>query len=208
MAASGGYWIASRANEIYAESGTLTGSIGVFGMFPNVAKLAKTVGVDIETVKTSPHANMFSPFEVMSPESLASVQDSVDRVYDAFLDRVSSGRTLEREAVHEIAQGRVWTGRDAQKLGLVDELGSLDDAVKRAAELAGLKEEFAVLHLHHEPDEWEQLLDTWLRDSGDPLVALPRGALSDVARTALRASLQTQNRSGIWARLPYTLRRD
>lgn len=208
VAASGGYWIASRANEIYAEPGTITGSIGVFGMFPNVAQLADTLGVDIETVETGPHANMFSPFQPMSPGSLASVQASVDRVYDAFLDRVSSGRSLDREAVHEIAQGRVWTGRHAYTLGLVDELGSLDDAVKRAAELAGLKEEYAVWHLHHEADEWEQLLDAWLRDSGEPLAGLQDLPLAESAQTALRASTRAQNRTGVWARLPFSIRRD
>ena len=208
VAASGGYWIASRANEIYAEPGTITGSIGVFGMFPNVSQLADTLGVDIETVETGPHANMFSLFQPMSPGSLASIQASVDRVYDAFLDRVSSGRSLDREAVHEIAQGRVWTGRDAHTLGLVDQLGSLDDAVERAAELAGLKEEYAVWHLHHEADEWEQLLDAWLRNDGQPLVSLPQLELGQAAETALRASTRLQNRTGVWARLPYTVRRN
>lgn len=208
VAASGGYWIASRANEIYAEPGTITGSIGVFGMFPNIAQLADTLGVDIETVETGPHANMFSPFQPMSPGSLASVQASVDRVYDAFLDRVSSGRSLDRAAVHEIAQGRVWTGRDAHALGLVDELGSLEDAVKRAAELAGLKKEYAVWHLHHEADEWGQLLDAWLRDSGEPLAGLHGLPLAASAQTALRASMGRQNRAGVWARLPFSIRRN
>ncbi|MAW60472.1 MAG: signal peptide peptidase SppA [Planctomycetes bacterium] len=206
VAASGGYWIAARANEIYADPGTITGSIGVFSMFPNIATLADRLGVDIETVETGPHAGMFSFYRPLAPETLAIFQASVDRVYEDFLTRVAAGRGLERDAVHAIAQGRVWTGRDAQTLGLVDELGGLPAAIQRAADLAGLKEGYATWHLYHEQDEWEALLDSWLREA-DPLAQLPVDGLTARARTVLRACSRAQNARGVWARLPFELRR-
>lgn len=207
VAASGGYWIATRANEIYAEPGTITGSIGVYGMYPNVAQLMDRLGIDIETVSTGPHANLYSLYQSLSPETLVKLQAGVDRIYEGFLDRVASGRSLEREAVHEIAQGRVWTGQAALELGLVDRLGSLPDAIARAAELAGLKEGYAVWHDYHAADEWEQLLSDLLRGAENEFTALQAPGISTLAqRTLWLLSLEGQ-RTGAWARLPFTLKR-
>jgi protease IV len=207
VAASGGYWIATRANEIYAESGTITGSIGVFGMYPNIAQLLDRLGVDIETVSTGPHANLYSLYQSLSPETLIKLQAGVDRIYEGFLDRVAVGRELDREAVHEIAQGRVWTGKAALELGLIDRIGSLPDAIERAAELAGLKEGYAVWHDYHEADEWEKLLSELLQGAENEFTALHVPGMSALAQRTLWLLNQDGRRAGAWARLPYTLKR-
>lgn len=205
VAASGGYWIACQANEIFAEESTVTGSIGVFGMYPNAAQLADKLGVDIETVATGPHAGLYSMFQSKTEATLDRAQASVDRIYDGFLDRVAAGRELERGAVHEIAQGRVWVGSEALALGLVDRIGSLDDAIGRAAEMAGLKEGFAVSHEFYEPDEWERLLHDWLSET-EVSLATPStwGVLSGRLQRLLPLVEPRSNPSRVWARLPYT----
>ncbi|MDP6963868.1 MAG: signal peptide peptidase SppA, partial [Planctomycetota bacterium] len=128
VAASGGYWISSRADAIVAEPNTITGSIGVFGMFPNYQKLREKIGVNVQSIKTGSYSDALTLSRSKTEAELALIQKSVDKVYDDFLDRVSSGRKLDRDAVHEIAQGRVWSGSRAHELGLVDSLGGLDDA--------------------------------------------------------------------------------
>ncbi len=203
VAASGGYWISSQASEIYAQPSTITGSIGVFGMLPNVAGLAAAHGIKIETVQTAPHANLWSMWQSKSDATLAGLQASVDEVYDAFLERVSRGRALERDAVHQIAQGRVWSGKRALELGLVDQLGSLQEAVERAADRAGLKEGFGVSYRNHEPELWEQILAELAMNgigqihSGSPLPAEVQHALQR-ARRLLQAR-------GLQARMPWDL---
>jgi protease-4 len=143
VAASGGYWISSAADYIFAEPVTITGSIGVFGMFPNALKLANDHGITFDSVEL---ADMGAPslFRPMTPKELERGQVLVDYVYDTFLDMVSKSRKIERNKVHEIAQGRVWSGRKALELGLVDELGGLQDAVKKAAELAKIEGDYRV----------------------------------------------------------------
>lgn len=139
-AASGGYYIAAGADRIVAQPNTLTGSIGVFMMFPNATKLFDDkLGINFDTVKTNEFATGFSPMINLSDKEKALLQESTLEIYDLFLDRVSKGRKLSLDSTKVIAQGRVWTGRAAQKIGLVDELGNLDDAIRIAAEKAGLQ---------------------------------------------------------------------
>jgi protease-4 len=135
LAASGGYYIACNADKIYAESTTITGSIGVFGVIPNMSQLAENIGINAEQVKTNSGAD-YSLFEPMTDEFRAVTTEGVEKVYSTFLQRVADGRNMTTDAVNEIAQGRVWSGKDALNLGLVDEIGNLDDAVNYAAELA------------------------------------------------------------------------
>jgi len=135
VAASGGYYLACNADRIFAEPTTITGSIGVFGVIPNFNKLANTIGINAEQVRTNKGAN-YSVFEPMTNEFRVVTTEGVEAVYTTFLDRVASGRNMTIEAVDEIAQGRVWSGVDALNNGLVDELGNLEDAVLYAADLA------------------------------------------------------------------------
>ena len=134
-AASGGYYIAANADRIFAEPNTITGSIGVFGMLPNASQLAKNIGINAEQVKTHANAGGYSVFEPIDENFKGIVLEGIEKTYNIFLKRVADGRKMTTEQVNEIAQGRVWTGVDAHKLGLVDEIGGLEDAIKYAAKL-------------------------------------------------------------------------
>lgn len=134
-AASGGYYIAANANRIFAEPNTITGSIGVFGMLPNMNQLSKNIGINAEQVKTHTNANGYSIFEPMDENFKGYVLESIEKTYATFLKRVAEGRNMSTAQVDAMAQGRVWTGMDAKKLGLVDEIGGLEAAIKYAAKL-------------------------------------------------------------------------
>jgi protease-4 len=137
-AASGGYYIACNADKIFAEPTTITGSIGVFGTIPNFSGLAKNIGINAEQVSTNKNSMGYSPYEPMTKDFYNVTKEGIERVYTTFLNRVAEGRNMTYDQVDEVAQGRVWTGKEALEVGLVDELGSLDDAIAAAAELAEL----------------------------------------------------------------------
>lgn len=140
-AASGGYYIAAGADTIVSAPNTLTGSIGVFMMFPNATELLnEKLGISFDEVKTHPMAVGISPMKDLTDTEKAILQESTIDVYNTFLKRVSDGRNMTTEEVHEVAQGRVWTGSKAKDLGLVDMIGGLDDAIKIAAESANIEE--------------------------------------------------------------------
>lgn len=134
-AASGGYYIAANADRIFAEPNTITGSIGVFGMLPNMNQLGKNIGINAEQVITHDSASGYSVFEPIDENFKGYVLESIERIYATFLKRVADGRKMTTAQVDAIGQGRVWTGVDAHKLGLVDEIGGLDAAIKYAAKL-------------------------------------------------------------------------
>ncbi|MDH6100693.1 signal peptide peptidase SppA [Anabaenopsis sp. FSS-46] len=138
VAASGGYWIASDSSRIFAESNTITGSIGVFGVLLNGQKLANNNGITWDTVKTASYADIQTATRPKSPQELEIFQRSVNRIYNLFLDKVVQGRNLPAAKVAEIAQGRVWSGIAAQEIGLVDEIGGLNAAIEYAAQEAKL----------------------------------------------------------------------
>ncbi|MDM1406509.1 signal peptide peptidase SppA [Myroides sp. DF42-4-2] len=133
LAASGGYYIASGADRIFADPATITGSIGVFGMLPNFSTLATKYGVNAEQVKTHQNAASYSPFRKVDDSFKSEVTESIEFIYETFVNRVAAGRNMTFEKVDEIAQGRVWTGVDALEKGLVDELGGLNAAIAYAA---------------------------------------------------------------------------
>ncbi len=139
-AASGGYYIACNANKIFAEPGTITGSIGVFGMLPNASRLADRIGIDTEQVRTHQHASGFSPLVPLDDTYRTVAQEEVERIYTTFVSRVAKGRNLTTAQVDSIGQGRVWSGAQALKIGLVDALGGLDMAVAEAAKMAKVKD--------------------------------------------------------------------
>ena len=138
VAASGGYYIACAADKIIAEANTLTGSIGVFGMFPNMSELYGKFDVTTDVVKTNKYADFGDASRPMREDEKALLQKYIEYIYDVFLTRCADGRGMTKDEIDKIGQGRVWTGEQAQKIGLVDETGDLDRAIKVAAELAGL----------------------------------------------------------------------
>jgi protease-4 len=138
-AASGGYYIACNANKIFAENNTITGSIGVFGMLPNFTQAANRYGINSEQVRTHQNASNYSPFVPLDENLKAFIQESVEHIYKTFVTHVAQGRKMTFEQVDAIAQGRVWTGSQALKIGLVDKIGNLNDAINEAATLAKVK---------------------------------------------------------------------
>ncbi len=140
VAASGAYWIASAADEIWASPATLTGSIGVFGIFPEIAQPLKELGIHVDGVATSSLAAALDPRRPLSAEAAQTLQLGVDHAYRRFIDIVARGRGMEASDVDAVARGRVWLGAAAQQLGLVDQLGGLDDALAAAAERAELED--------------------------------------------------------------------
>ncbi|CAN1564464.1 protease 4 [Flavobacteriaceae bacterium] len=135
-AASGGYYLACNANKIFAEANTITGSIGVFGTLPNFSKLIDKVGIHVEQVNTHENAAEYSVFKPIDEKFRIVTQESVERIYNTFINRVAAGRKMTFAQVDAIAQGRVWSGTEAVKVGLVDEIGGMDAALKEAAKLA------------------------------------------------------------------------
>ena len=186
VAASGGYYIAAPASLIMADPSTITGSIGVFGLFLNYEDLAKKVRLGTDGVKTARYADLLADHRRATPEELAVIQTSVDGVYEDFLAIVAAGRGLKRDGVHEIAQGRVWLGEDARGLKLVDQLGGLRDAIKEAKRLAKLDEaawvQVPALHSGRENFLQQLLSDD---DDQEPLFAKASG---DPAKDFLRAN--------------------
>lgn len=139
LAASGGYWISTSADEIWASPDTITGSIGIYGMFPNVSKtMAKYLGVRVDGVGTTPLSGAFRPDRPFPAELGKVVQTVIDRGYEEFLERVSEARKMPRDEVDKIARGRVWSGADAFRLKLVDKLGGLNEAIASAAKMVSL----------------------------------------------------------------------
>jgi protease-4 len=138
-AASGGYYIACNANTIFAQKSTITGSIGVFGILPNVTKLASKIGVNTQQIKTHANSAPYSPFVPLDDKFRAVTLEGVEHIYKTFVTHVAEGRKMTFAQVDSIAQGRVWTGSQAIEIGLVDKIGSLEDAIKEAAVLAKIK---------------------------------------------------------------------
>ncbi len=201
-AASGGYYISCNANYIYSEPTTITGSIGIFGMFPDYSGLlTEKLGVKFDEVKTNKHAAFGTMARPFNEEEMALLGNYIDRGYNLFRKRVADGRKLSVDKVEEIAQGRVWLGNDALPIKLVDAIGSLDDAVKKAAELAKL-DEYHTSSYPGEEDWISSLLDQTAKKSY--LDEQLRETLGEYYKPfALVKSINKQN--AIQARLPYYL---
>ncbi len=141
VAASGGYYISAPADKIVANAGTLTGSIGVIMEIPNVKGLMEKIGIEAQVIKSGKHKDMASVFKSMKPEEKEILQTVLDDVHDQFIQAVADGRGMDFEDTRKIADGRIFTGRMAKEAGLVDELGSLEDAIALAGTLSGIKGE-------------------------------------------------------------------
>ena len=166
LAASGGYYIAAGADKIVANPATLTGSIGVILTVANVQELLNKVGVEVTIIKRGELKDELSPFREMTPEERALWQRIIDEAYDQFVDVVAEGRGLPREKVLELADGRVYTGRQALALGLVDALGNLPDAIQLAADLGGIEGKPRIIEFRRRPSFWELFTFQFARPLG------------------------------------------
>ena len=158
-AASGGYYISCGADYIFAEPTTLTGSIGIFGTIPNVAQLRDKIGVDVDGVGTNKHSDLEGNmiYKGMNKEEQALMQTMIERGYDLFTSRCAEGRHVEQDYIKSIGEGRVWLGAKGKEIGIVDELGNIDDAIAKAVELAGL-ETYRLTYYPEVTDPYEELL--------------------------------------------------
>jgi len=198
-AASGGYWISTPATKILASPATITGSIGVFGLIPNAGELLdKKLGISTETVKTNKSSDFPSVFRPMTSYEKKVMQMNVDKIYNDFLDKVSDGRGISKESVDNIGQGRVWSGKDALGLGLVDEAGGLKAAVESAADLAGVTT-YSVKELPVVQDPYMKLLSQL---SGDVVMRFVRNDRSGWFRMINELD-EISSMCGIQARIPY-----
>ena len=170
-AASGGYYISCCADYIYAEPTTLTGSIGIFGTVPNISKLRENIGLDVDGVTTNKHSALTSNIlqKGMNPEERALMQAMVERGYDLFTQRCADGRGVSQDSIKAIGEGRVWLGKDAVKIGLVDELGNINSAINKAVELAQLGE-YELVYYPEKKDPFQEILK--LLDNSTPEEAL------------------------------------
>ncbi|MDA3867368.1 MAG: signal peptide peptidase SppA [Salinivirgaceae bacterium] len=159
VAASGGYYISCLADTIVASPNTITGSIGVFGLLFQAQELIEEkIGINVETVSTAKHADLGSMFRPLTTDERAMIKRSIEDVYETFISHVAEGRGMTKEQVDEVGQGRVWSGRDAQRLGLVDVMGGLTDAIQIAAQRAGM-EDYTIKELPKQKDPIQQMLE-------------------------------------------------
>lgn len=208
LAASGGYWIAMGANRIFAEPNTITGSIGVFGMLLNIQKLSNDNGITWDVVKTGRYADANTISRPKTPQELASIQRIVDRIYDRFISKVAQSRKLPISKVQEIAQGRVWSGSAAKQLGLVDEIGGLENAIQEAAKQAKLEKNWQVEE-YPKRRGWEERFLERLAGAQVTKSAVKLDPLSAELKKFQEelAILKAMNDPhGIYARLPFNLR--
>ena len=204
-AASGGYMISAPANYIIAEPTTVTGSIGIFGLIPNFSELVTDkLGVTWDGVATNKNTNYETNliFGKENTEEIHHLQNYVDRGYETFLSIVADGRGMTRDEVHEIAQGRVWVATDALPIKLVDQLGSLDDAVMKAAELAGISGDYYTSSYPEKKSWIDNILETATEDKGTYLDGQLRQTLGVLYQPIMQARKDAQ-RNRLQVRLPF-----
>ncbi|NOY65110.1 MAG: signal peptide peptidase SppA [Nitrospirae bacterium] len=171
LAASGGYYISAPATKIYANPGTITGSIGVIMEIPNLKGLMDKVGIKTEVIKSGKHKDLASVFRGIGEEERKILQGVLDDVHDQFIKAVAEGRKLPYDKVKSIADGRIFTGRQAKEIGLVDEIGNIEDAIREAARLGGIEGEPHIVEKEEKPsildyltgkvaEQYKTLLDT------------------------------------------------
>ena len=201
LAASGGYYISAGSDRIFADKNTVTGSIGVFGMIPNLEGFMNNkLGVKFDGVSTNAHSDWGGVFRGMDTFEHGAVEEMIGQVYDTFLLRVATGRKMTIEQVDAVAQGRVWTGADALDKGLVDEIGGLDAAVAYAVEQAGL-EEYKVKELPKMKDPFEEFLKNISDNTEEALIKNKLGK----SYVYLQRIEEIKNMQGIQARMPFYL---
>jgi protease IV len=176
VAASGGYYIASASDRIVANPGTITGSIGVIMELANVQGLLEKIGVQSLVIKSGAHKDLGSPFRKMSGEEQALLQSVLDDIHDQFIQAVSDGRRLPGDEVRQLADGRIFTGRKAIEFGLVDELGNLQDAIRLAADIAGIEGEPTVVEIEKGGSWLDLIRSRWMGRLSE--LEIPRPGIS------------------------------
>ncbi len=196
-AASGGYYISCNSDYIIAQPNTLTGSIGVFGMVPSIQKaLQSKLGITIDGVKSNDHADFLTGFKAMDPTELNVMQQNVEQTYGLFVKRVSDGRKMSMAAVDSIGQGRVWAGKDAIAIGLVDKLGSIDDAIAKAAQLAKVSN-YKLVYYPQQKSFFEKLF----APKEDEVEMMMKAKLGDLYYMC-KGLNQVLSQEGVQARMP------
>lgn len=204
-AASGGYYISCNANKIFAEANTITGSIGVFGMLPNMSQLANKIGINAEQIKTHNNAVGYTAFEPLDENFKKFATESVEQIYTTFTTRVAEGRKMTVAQVDSIGQGRVWSGSDAVKVGLVDKIGGFDDAIKEAATLAKIKNYRTVNYPEYEKNFDDILSNFGLAQSRESLIKEEIGTANYELLKKIKYSM---NQKGVQARMVFEIKLD
>ncbi len=202
-AASGGYYIACNADKIFAEENTITGSIGVFGMLPNFSQATNKIGINTEIVKTHENASGYSPFKPLDENYRGFAQEGVEKIYSTFVNRVATGRKMTFEQVDAIGQGRVWTGSDAIKIGLVDKIGGLDEAIVEAAKLGKTSKYRTQDFPEFEKDFGDILENFGVAQSKENLI---KEELGDENYLILQRIKQITSQKGVMARMTYEIK--
>jgi len=206
LAASGGYYISCGADKIFANPTTLTGSIGVFGIIPVTGDMFRNkLGITFDEVTTNAHSDVLSTTEAMDDFELGVMENMITEIYDHFIGLVAEGRGMSVADVDSIAQGRVWAGKDALEIGLVDELGDLNDAIKAAAAMAGLPEDCSILDLPEMEDPFEEILKEIA--SGEVTAAALESRISEKLPylSTLREVEKLSRSKGVQARMPFVI---
>ena len=204
VAASGGYYIAVGADKIFAEPTTITGSIGVFGTIPNINELAADIGINAEQVGTNKNSVDYSLFEPMTDDFRAFVQEGVEDTYETFLSRVSQGRNISIAEADSLGQGRVWSGVEAKRLGLVDELGNLDDAISEAAKMANL-DDYGIKKFPRYKTGFERLLEDLSGANARAKQDFIEDEIGIEAYSIFKEVKSAMQQKGIQARMPFVL---
>ncbi len=200
-AASGGYYIACMADTIVASPNTITGSIGVFGVMFNMQNFMNNkLGINIDTVKTNTHSDLGAFYRPLTTNERAIIQKSVEQVYDVFISRVAEGRGMTKEMVDSIGQGRVWSGVDAKRIGLVDVLGGLETAIEIAANKAGL-EKYRIVSMPEQEDPFTKIMS---QISGEAKTSLLQSELGENYKFYKHVK-SIMNQKGIQARMEYEI---
>lgn len=199
VAASGGYYISAPGTKIYSSPTTISGSIGVFGLIPNAGKLLEQkLGISTENVKTNANSDFPSIYRPMNIFEKETMQASIEKIYSDFVSKVAEGRKMTSASVDSIGQGRVWAGSSAMKIGLIDEMGGLNDAIKGAASLAGI-ESYSIRELPEIEDPYTRILNQL---AGEVRTSLLKKELGETFRF-YNEIMEIKDLSGIQARLPY-----
>ena len=202
-AASGGYYISCNADKIFAEANTITGSIGVFGILPNFTQAATKLGLNVEQVKTHQNAGEYSLFKPLDDNYRAFAQEGVEKIYDTFITRVANGRKMTKQQVDAIGQGRVWSGQDAIKIGLVDKIGGMDEAIIAAATLGKTKKYRTQNYPEFEKNFSDMFQNLPFLQSKQSMI---KDEIGEQNYQVLQHIKQITNQKGIQARMAYELK--